>query len=262
MRPVYRTTVLGLAALAFVASACSGTPLSDIQNKQLSVSVVGISPAELTATLDLSNGEPYPCSLSDDAFARLNGQPVPLFLGEAYTIPPMGDDGGQGCHPPSVTLNPIPSDPPWTLEIGDDSEIVSATFGPETETYQVGPPLTAVLTSSQDTLIVQISGGDLTQVTSIKATMTASNGQYTERSGTLVGSTVEFAYAVATRWPPGPVAVKIDLSYVETEQLLGCQNATCSLASTSAAPGSAGTVWMTTTFTVPLVCTPVNGVCS
>src|SRR5579871_3516572 len=124
MRPVCHPTVLGLAALAFVASACSGTSLSDIQNKQLSVGVVGVSPAALTATLNTSESYPYPCSLDSDAFARLNGQPVPLFLGEAYTIPPEGDDGGQGCHPPSVTLNPIPSGPPWTLEIGDSSEIV------------------------------------------------------------------------------------------------------------------------------------------
>jgi hypothetical protein len=236
--------------------------LSDIQNKQLSVSVLGISPAALTATLNTSNSPPYPCSLVDDAFARVNGQPVPLFLGEAYTIPPMGDDGGQGCHPPSVTLNPIPSGPPWTLEIGDASEVVSATFGPATETYQVGPPLTSSLTSSQDTLIVQLSGGDLTQVSSIRATMTASDGQFTERTGALVGSTVEFTYAVATRWPPGPIAVKIDMSYYYSgEQLLGCQNATCSLWPNSGTPGPGPSIWMTTSFTVSLVCTPVNGVC-
>ena len=144
MRRVYHTAVLALAAPAFGASACqSGTALNEIQNKQLSVSVVGTSPAELTATLNTSNSPPYPCGLEDDAFARLNGQSVPLFRGAEYTVSTV-DDGEVGCHEPSVTVSPIPSglSPPWTLEIGDSSEIVSATFGPEA--YQVGPILNVV----------------------------------------------------------------------------------------------------------------------
>jgi hypothetical protein len=262
MRRVYQTTAPALAALAFVGSACqSGTALSQIQNKQLSVSVVGTSPADLTATLNTSNSPPYPCGLEDDAFARLNGQSVPLFRGAEYTVSTV-DDGEVGCHEPSVTVTTIPSglSPPWTLEIGDSSEIVSATVGPEA--YQVGPILTSSLTSSKDTLTVQISGGDLTEVADIKATLTASDGQSASRSGTIVGSTFEIANAVAPGWPPGSIAVEIDLSYFPCGQLLGCQvgdgaNARCSVTCTRG-----DTVSMTTALVVPLACTTVNGVCT
>jgi len=261
MRAVYHTAVLALAASAFGASACqSGTALGEIQNKQLSVSVVGTSPAELTATLNTSNSPPYPCGLEDDAFARLNGQSVPLFRGQEYTVSTV-DDGEVGCHEPSVTVTPIPSglSPPWTLEIGDSSEIVSVTFGPEA--YQIGPILTSSLTSSEDTVTVQISGGDLTEVADIKATLTASDGQSASRSATMAGSTIEIANAVAPGWPPGSIAVDIDLSYFPCGQLLGCQvgdgaNARCSVNCTRG-----NTVSMTTALVVPLACMAVNGVC-
>jgi hypothetical protein len=261
MRRVYHTAVLALAAPAFGASACqSGTALSEIQNKQLSVSVVGTSPAELTATLNTSNSPPYPCGLEDGAFARLNGQSVPLFRGAEYTVSTI-DDGEVGCHEPSVTVTPIPSglSPPWKLEIGDSSEIVSATFGPEA--YQVGPILTSSLTSSEDTLTIQISGGDLTEVADIKATLTASDGQSASRSGTIVGSAIEIANAVAPGWPPGSITVDVDLSYFPCGQLLGCQigdgaNSRCSVTCTRG-----DTVSMTTALAVPLACTAVNGVC-
>jgi hypothetical protein len=263
MRRVYQTIAPALAALAFVGSACqSGTPLSDIQSKQLSVSILGTSPAELTATLTTDSSPPYPCSLEDDAFARLNGQSLPLFRGQEYTVSTV-DDGQVGCHEPSVTSNPIPSglSPPWTLEIGDASEIVSETIGPTAGTYQVGPLLTSSLTSSEytlSTLIVQISGGDLSKVEYVTATLTASDGQFTSVAGTIVGSTIEFANAAAASWPPGQIGVAVDLSYYP-DQLLDCQigagaNASCSLTSQ---PISI----RTTMFTVPLVCTPVDDVC-
>ncbi len=270
MRRVHHTTVLALAALALVASVCQpadGTPLRDISDKQLSVIVLGPSPDTLTATL--SNSSPgYPCALGDDAFASLNGQSVPLFPGQQYTIPPMGDDGQVGCHNPSVTLDPIPSglSPPWTLEIGDASEIVSETFGPDTfNPYQVGPLLTSLLTGSYDTLTVQISGGDTTPADPV-ATFTASDGRSKSRNGSFVGPVfgndavveraVEFASAVAPGWPPGPITVEIDMNYCPYDHVLDCQNATCSVDATGA-----NLVSMTSVFTIPLACTPVNGVC-
>jgi hypothetical protein len=270
MHRVHHTTILALAALALVGSACqpAGTPLGDIQNKQLSVDHIGLSPGQLTATLNYYSAE-YGCALRDDAFARLNGQSVPLFPGQEYTVPPMGDDGQVGCHQPSVTLDPIPSglSAPWTLEIGDASEIVSVTFGPEAfNPLQIGPVVTSSLTSSYDPLIIQISGGDSTPADPV-ATFTAADGRSTSIKGSFVGPgivndrfverAIEFASAVAPGWPPGPIAVAIDTTYSPYDQALDCQNATCSVTSLAA-----NSVSMTSTFTVPLACTPVKGVCS
>jgi len=269
MHRVHHTAIIAAAAVAFAASACqpAGIALGDIPNKQLSVNHVGPSPGQLTATLNYYSAE-YGCDLRGDAFARLNGQSVPLFLGQEYTIPPMGDDGQVGCHQPSVTLNPIPSglSAPWTLEIGDASEIVSVTFGPETFTpIQIGPLLTSSLTSSYDPLTIQISGGDSTPADAV-ATFTASDGQSTSGNGSFVGlgivgdtfveRALEFTSAVAPGWPPGPINVEIDTTYSPYDQVLDCQNATCSVTSTAAY-----SVSITSTFTVPLACTPVNGVC-
>jgi hypothetical protein len=269
MHRIHYATSLALAALAFVATACqpAGTPLGDIQNKQLSVNHVGPSPGQLTATLNYDSSESG-CALGDDAFARLNGQSVPLFRGQAYMVPPMGDDGQVGCHQPSVTLDPIPSglSAPWTLEIGDASEIVSVTFGPGTfDPLQVGPLLTPSLTSSYDLLTVQVSGGDSTPVDPV-ATFTASDGRSTSGNGSFVGPgiandtfverAIEFSNAVAPGWPPGPITVEIDMTYYPYDQLLDCQNATCFVSSLAAS-----SVSVTSTFTVPLACTPVNGVC-
>jgi hypothetical protein len=107
------------------------------------------------------------------------------------------------------------------------------------------------------TLTVQISGGDLSQVEDVSATLTASDGQSTSVGGTIVGSTIEFANAAAYSWPPGMIVVTVDLSYY-AYQLLDCQigagaNASCSFTSQALS--------ITTIFTVPLVCTPVDFVC-
>ena len=118
--------------------------------------------------------------LEDDASALLNGRPVPLFLGDIQVTPPMGDDGSFNCVPPSVSLKPIPADlsPPWTIQIGDPSEVVSATFAFQPITpAAIGPVTTPVLTSWTDTLTIQMQDDPgVTAPYVVQATLTSSNG--------------------------------------------------------------------------------------
>ena len=52
------------------------------------------------------------------------------------------------------------------------------------------------------------------------------------------------------------INVEIDTTYSPYDGVLDCQNATWSVTSSAA-----NSVSITSTFTVPLACTPVNGVC-
>lgn len=158
-----------------------GGPASIIDFPQKSLTVRHDS-ADFIATLDFDD-VPWCDLLEADAFARLNGRSVPLFRGQVNIIPPHGDDGQVECIHPSVTLDQIPSDlpPPWTVEIGDSSETVSATFAPKAFT-----PVTVidpVLDPSSDrlTVMLQRQPGDTTSISGT-ATLTASDGQSTVSS--------------------------------------------------------------------------------
>ena len=186
----------------------------------------------LVATLD------YPdiarCDLLNaDAFARLNGQSVPLFPGSLQIIPPNGDDGSVICTHPSVTLPPFPSDlaPPWTLEIGDPTGVFAATFGPgPINPFTVGPGITPVLTSSVDSLTVQIQppDGGATPA-SARATLTDADGQSFTSVGAVGASSIVFGDAVAPGSRNGPITAEIDVDFVATVGLINCQAPKCSL---------------------------------
>jgi hypothetical protein len=258
-----RITATAAVAVAFLGAGCGGSPyggtasISDFPNKSLTVKH---DSSELIVTLGYNDSSR--CDLlGGDAFARLNGRSVPLDPGQIKIIPPMGDDGGVVCVPPSVTLDPLPSDisPPWTIEIGDSSETVSATFGPAPIIpVVVGPVSTPVLTGSQDTLTVlmQRVPGD-TMPSAALATLTTSDKRLTRRIAQVDPTSLVFATAVSPGWPPGPVTVAVGVQYFDADVLLGCQAAQCSIA-----PLSGITTPLTfTRFTVDLVCTPSNGVC-
>jgi len=278
--------VAGLVAMgvAFVASGCAkdGDPggIGDLSGKSLTVIHDILNASGLEVAFDYDDVSR--CTvLESDAFARLNGQSVPLFHGEYQYIPPMGDDGGFICTHPSVTLDQIPSDvpPPWTIEIGDSSQIVSVTFGPATpNTFDVGPLANTTLTSSSDTLDVPIHRhpGDSTPARAL-ATFTASDGQSSVRLGDVHQTNIQILNPVDPGWPSGPVTARIDVYYYPVDALLGCQNAHCAIAADSAyfatcvllpGPGyampctSPNTVLETTVLTVPLSCPTSSGLCN
>src|SRR6185369_1380505 len=105
----------------------------------------------------------------------------PLFRGAIQVIPPQGDDGSVNCVRPSVTVKPLPVDlsPPWTLEIGDSSEAVAATFDLKAITpAAVGPVANPVLSSWTDTLTILLQDDPgVTLPISAQVTTTASNGR-------------------------------------------------------------------------------------
>jgi hypothetical protein len=274
--------VAGFVAMgaAIVLSGCSkdGDPVAigDLSGKLLTVTHDSVASSGVKVTFDYEDASL--CSVLDgDAFARLNGQSVPLFRGEYEYFPPMGDDGGFNCTHPSVTLDKIPSDlpAPWTIEIGDSSEIVSITFGPGTpNSFDVGP-VDTTLTSSSDNLNVPIHRhpGDATPARAA-ATFTASDGQSSVRLGDVYSSYIRLDKPVDPGWPSGPVTARIDVYYYPVDALLDCQNAHCAIAADPAywgtcvvVPGSAmpcsslSTVTETTVLTVPLSCPTSTGFC-
>ena len=279
-----RVAGLVVMGVAFAASGCAkdGDPveIGDLSGKSLTVTHDSVAATGLKVAFDYEDVSR--CSvLGGDAFARLNGQSVPLFRGEYEYIPPMNDDGGFNCTHPSVTLDQIPADlsPPWTIEIGDSSQIVSVTFGPGTpNTFDVGPLDNTTLTSSSDELVVPIHRhpGDSTPARAA-ATFTASDGQSVVRLGGVYESYIRIPNALAPGWPSGPVTARIDVYYYPVDALLDCQNAHCAVAIDPAyfgtcvvlpAPGAAmpcsslNTVLETTVLTVPLSCPTSNGFCN
>ncbi len=265
----------GPASFGGTASFGGPAAISAFPNPTLTVKY---DPGGLVATLD------YPdiarCDLlNNDAFARLNGQSVALFPGSLKVTPPTYDDGAVICTHPSVTLPPFPPDlpPPWTLEIGDPTDVLSVTFGPAPiNPFTVGPGITPVLTSSLDNLTVQIQppAGGATPA-SARATSTASDGQSFVSVGAVGGSSIVFGNAILPGWPAGPITTQIEVDFYATVILIACQAPTCSLvqegicgpwASIPGDPGPgvpcAGLLISSTTsvFSIQLACS--SGVCN
>lgn len=275
---------IGLAAMgvALVAAGCGplggeSQDIDDLSNKALKVTHDSVASSGLTVAFDYDDHSQ--CSVLDnDAFATLNGRPVSLFRGEYQYTPPQGDDGSFSCTHPSVTLAQIPSDlpPPWTIAIGDSSQIVSVTFGPGTpNAFDVGPLVDATLTSSRDTLDVPIARhpGDRT-LAYAAATFTASDGQSSVREGDVYQPYIRFLNPIEPGWPAGPVTAQIDVHYYPADALVACQNANCAMAATagacSALPGpgagtlcsSLHTIAATTDLMLQLSCSSANGICN
>jgi hypothetical protein len=266
-----------------VLGACGCGPLGgesqdidDLSNKTLKVTHDSVASSGLTVAFDYDDHSQ--CSVLDsDAFATLNGRSVSLFRGEYQYFPPQGDDGGFDCTHPSVTLAQIPSDlsPPWTIEIGDSSQVVSATFGPGTpNAFDVGPLVDVALSSSRDQLDVPIvrHPGDTTPAYAA-ATFTASDGQSSVRRGDVYQPYIRILNPIAPGWPAGPIAAQIDVYYYPPDSLVACENAHCSMTAVpddcDALPGlgagtpcsSLHTVSATTDLTLQLSCASANGVC-
>ncbi len=232
MSTIGRISAVVVIAATVIGGACGGgtfggpAPISDFPRKSLTVRHDGSG--DFIATLDFDD-IPWCDLLEADAFARLNGRSVPLFRGQVNVIPPQNDDGQVDCIHPSVTLDQIPSNlsPPWTIEIGDSSETVSATFAPKPFT-----PVTLadpVLDPSSDTLTVMLQRqpGDTTTISGT-ATLTASDGQST--FGFAQAGESEIVFPTFTKgWPRGPVTVAIVLDYFSLDELLDCQAPQCTL---------------------------------
>lgn len=254
----------GVMALAAVASVGCGSPyggprpLSDFQRASLDLQY---NSTGLFATLNYASIPDPDCELlDDDAFARLNGRSVALFRGAIEVTPPMGDDGAVNCVPPSVTLGAIPADlsPPWTLEIGDSSAVVSATFDLKPVTpAAIGPVANPVLNSWTDslTIAVQDDPGDTLPISAV-ATITASNGYGSIATAQIGQSSLVFPEAINPQSAPGPLSVQVVADYFSAAELLACQGPKCSLAVGSGVIP----VWTTTNFTIQLAC-PSNSVC-
>jgi hypothetical protein len=255
---VERLGAMALLALAFVGcgSPYGGPePLSEFPSQSLDLSYH--EGDGLVATLNYSF-EGNCALLDDDASASLNGRPVPLFRGDIQVIPPMGDDGGFNCVPPSVSVNPLPADlsPPWTIEISDPSGAVSATFDFQPVTpAAIGPVATPVLTSWTDTLTIQVqSGPGITPPGVVQATLRSINGFSSVESASsrslygaqITPSSLVFPEALNPQSAPGPITVQVIAEYPSPAELLDCQAPKCSLAQGS---GNAPTS-TTTNFTI------------
>jgi hypothetical protein len=261
---VGRASAILLAAVVFVW--CGGSPyggpvpISDFPSKSLDLKYDDGD--GLIATLDYAYAPTYLCDLlDDDAFARLNGRPVSLFQGAIQVTPPQGDDGSVNCLRPSVTVNPIPADlaPPWTIEIGDSSEVLAATFDLKSITpAAVGPVANPVLSSWTDTLTILLEDdpGDTVPI-SAQATTRASNGRGSIEPAQIGESSLVFPEVLDPESAPGPITVQVIADYFSAAELLDCQAPQCSLALGS---GSV-TLWTTTNFTIQLACNAPSGVC-
>jgi len=173
--------------------------------------------------------------LRDDAFARVNGRPMSLFRGAYHVTPPMGDDGTVDCSFPGAYLNEIPADlpPPWTVEIGDGSQVVSATIGLALLTeFEIQPLIDPPLRSSFVQVNVPITfAGDVDPSPAVpKITLTASDGRTTTSYGTVYAHQIGFGKALPPQWPVGPVSVRVEVDFTTPQVLLGCENAECRLA--------------------------------
>jgi len=276
--------MMGVAVVVIVVAGCGpmggeSEDIDDLSNKSLKIAHDSVASSGLTVAFDYDDQSQ--CSvLNSDAFARLNGRSVALFLGHYEYIPPMGDDGGFNCTHPSVTLDEIPADllPPWKIEIGDSTQVVSATFGPGTpNTFDVGPLENVTLSSSQDKLDVPITRhpGDTTPAYAA-VTSTASDGQSSIRRGDVYQPYIRVLNPINPGWPAGPVSIQVVVYYYPPDALLGCQNAACTVvnpdywgASCDALPaaGASGcsslnTISTTTALTLELSCASSTGICS
>lgn len=131
-----------------------------------------------------------------------------------------------------VSAGPSSLSPPWTIEIGDRTEVLAATFGPgPINPFTVGPGITPVLTSSLDNLTVQIQppAGSATPALA-RATLTASDGQSFASVGAVGQSSIVFGNAILPGWPSGPITVQIEVDFYAADNLLSCQAPNCSLA--------------------------------
>jgi hypothetical protein len=252
---VKTTAVIALAAaaLAGCGSPYGGpAPIADFQRKSLDLAY-DIS-GGLVATLNYSFSPADRCELlDDDAVALLNGRPVPLFKGDIQVTPPMGDDGSFDCVPPSVTVNPIPADlpPPWTIEIGDSSEVVSATFDLTPVTpATIGPVATPVLTSWQDSLIIEMQNGPgITPPIGATDYIMAFNGFGTRAgSAQITPTSLVFPQALDSQSEPGPITVQVVANFFSDAELLDCQAPTCTMAPRSGIPASTSTNEFTITY--------------
>jgi hypothetical protein len=249
---------IGAAAVIAATAAgagCGGTfggpaPISDFPKKSLTITHNSADKSDaFVATLDFADIS-WCDTLEGDAFARLNGRSVSLFPGQVKVIPPQGDDGQVECIHPSVTLDQIPSDlsPPWTIEIGDSSETLSATFAPKSiAPVTFTDPVLAP--SSGLTLTVQRQPGDTTVITG-QATMTASDGQSAISTAQAGANEIVFPTFVAA-WPPGPVAIAVVFDYFSSDELLGCQAPQCTVTPGSGVYGAPTTSSFTVQFTIP-----------
>jgi hypothetical protein len=286
MRLIVRLAATTTLAISLVGTGCHagsqwGGPaaISAFPNRSLTVKYDDHN--GLIATLDYS--DTVRCDiLKNDAFASLNGRSVPVFPGSFQIIPAQSDDGGVICTHPSVTLTQIPSDlsPPWTIQIGDSTAVLAATFGPgPVNPFTVGPVTTSELTSSLDSLTVQIQrpAGTATPAFA-QATLTSSDGQSSMSVGAVGQSSIVFANAIIPGWPPGPIAVQIKVDFYAENTLLSCQAPNCSLVQEpgictplASGPGMPGAgipcsdlfaSSTTNVFSIQLTCQPTNGVCS
>jgi hypothetical protein len=258
---VERLGAIALVALGLVG--CGGSPyggpepLSEFPGQSLDLKYDDSD--GLVVTLNYSFVLSGHCALlEDDAVAGLNGRPVPLFRGDIQVTPPMGDDGSFNCVPPSVSLKPIPADlsPPWTIEIGDPSEVVSATFDFQPVTpAAIGPVVNPVVTSWTDTLTILMQNGPgITPPYVAQATLEATNGFGSVETAypgigsaaQITSSSLVFPEAVNPQSAPGPITVQVIADYFSAAELLDCQAPKCSLAEGS---GTTPT-WTTTNFTI------------
>jgi hypothetical protein len=277
MRFINSVAVAALVALALGGAGCKpsyGGPAAISAFPDRSLTVKYDDRTGLVATLDYS--DTARCDLlNDDAFATLNDRSVPVSRGSIQVLSAQSDDGGVICTHPSVTLDPIPADlsPPWTIVIGDPTAMLGATFGPgPINPFTVGPVTTSALTSSLDSLTVQIQRppGAATPALA-QATLTSADGKSATSVGAVGQSSIVFANAIPPGWPPGPITVQVEVDFYAPDELVSCQAPKCTLvqeAGTCSPPPSAipcSDLLISSTrnvFSIQLECQPTSGACS
>ena len=262
--------VTALAATGVMLGSLAGCADERVQHVRLAeqpgktLSIGHPTSNSLSVELGLKTDIAHCPVLEDDAFARFDGRPVTLLPGDVHVIPPHGDDGGWDCTPPSVSAD-IPDDlpPPWTIEIGDGSQIVQATFGPgAVSPFELEPPVSPTLASAHAPLVVPIDRrpGDPTNASAM-GRFTASDGSAVVEGGDITSDSIRFSRVVNEGTREGPVSAQIDVWFAPTEILFDCQNAVCNLGNLCSRENPWCPVSMTSaTYALTVECQP-GGVC-
>lgn len=219
------TCLVAASTLPACAVDDGTTDIVDFEQRQVNFTRPATAEGGFEALLESSN-----CGLlHDDAFARLNGAPIQLFRGSKMLL---DQDGGFQCKPPSVSVGAIDAPPPWTIEIGDASLIVSVTLEPINDNPIELLPLegATVTYPGGDALAVPIAYSSAPQTGfCLGGFFQGPDGWASSWNGLLEATDVRLSGPIGqTPGPPQAFAATVTVGATAISPLLqACDNATC-----------------------------------